>query len=230
MENLLFQGIDEAALASMLRCIGAKTEHVQKGEIILLAGERPEYIGVVLAGLLRILREDCDGNRSLLAAVAPGEIFAEALCCAGVEESPVTVMAHTDATVLLLPYRRIPHSCPNACAHHARLIENLLRLTANKNLQLQSRMEIVCLKSVRAKALRYLASFTPEQGRSITIPFNREEMADYLCVERSALSHELARMKRDGLIDFRKNQFTPCSRAASADSPKASSAACAQNP
>ena len=207
MKNLLFDGIDEAVLASMLRCIGAKTEQVQKGEIILLAGDRPEHIGVVLAGQLHISRDDYDGNRSLLATVTSGEIFAEALCCAGITESPVTVMAQTDATVLLLPYRRIPQACSNACAHHAKLIENLLRLTAGKNLLLQSRMEIVCLKSVRAKVLRYLLSFVPEQGRRITIPFNREEMADYLCVERSALSHELARMRWEGLIDYRKNRF-----------------------
>jgi len=207
MDNLLFQGIKEAALDSMLRCIGAKTEHTRKGEIILLAGDRPEYIGAVLAGQLHILREDCDGNRSLLAIISPGEIFAEALCCAGIAESPVTVTAHTDATVLLLPYRRIPRTCPNACAHHGKLIENMLQLVANKNLLLQSRMEIVSLKSVRAKVLRYLASFGSEQGLHITIPFNREEMADYLCVERSALSHELARMKRDGLIEYRKNCF-----------------------
>ena len=90
---------------------------------------------------------------------------------------------------------------------YAKLIENLLRLTAQKNLLLQSRMEIVCLKSVRAKVLRYLASFVPEQGRQITIPFNREEMADYLCVERSALSHELARMRQEGLIEYWKNCF-----------------------
>jgi len=207
LENLLFQGIDEAALASMLRCIGAKTRHLQKGEIVLLAGDRPECIGVVLIGLLHILREDYDGDRSLLAALPPGQIFAEALCCAGVAESPVTVMAHTGAAVLLLPYQRIPRACPNACAHHAKLIENLLRLTAEKNLLLQSRMEIVSLKSVRMKVLCYLESFAPGQGQPITIPFNREEMADYLCVERSALSHELARMKRDGLIEYQKNRF-----------------------
>ncbi|MCL2508388.1 MAG: Crp/Fnr family transcriptional regulator [Oscillospiraceae bacterium] len=203
----LFYGIDKTSLDSMLHCIGAKTERVQKGEIILLAGGRPEYIGVVLAGQLHILREDYGGSRSLIAAITPGKIFAEALCCAGVAESPVTVIAHTDATVLLLPFRRIPSVCPNACAHHAKLIENMLRLTAEKNLLLQSRMEIISLKSVRAEVLRYLESFVPEQGRSIIVPFNREEMADYLCVERSALSHELAWMKRDGLIEYRKNCF-----------------------
>ena len=207
MENLLFRGINAPALDSMLHCIGAKKKQVQKGEIVLLAGDKPEHIGVVLAGQLHILREDYDGNRSLLAAVTPGEIFAEALCCAGVAESPVTVLADTDATILLLPYRRISRTCANACACHAQLIENLLRLVAGKNLLLQSRMEIISLKSVRAKVLCYLEAFVPAQGHSITIPFNREEMADYLCVERSALSHELARMRREGLIEYRKNCF-----------------------
>jgi len=208
MENLLFRGIDGPALASMLHCLGARTEHARKGETLLMAGDRPEYIGVVLAGLLHISRGDRDGNRSLLATVPPGEIFAEALCCAGVAESPVTVTASVESTVLLLPFRRIPRTCPKACAHHAKLIENMLGLLAEKALRLQERMEIVCLKSVRAKALRHLASFVPEQGRSVTIPFNREQWADYLCVERSALSHELARMKRDGLIEYKKNHFT----------------------
>ena len=207
MENLLFRGMDENALESMLRCIGAKNRQAQKGEILLLAGDRPEHIGVVLSGQLHILREDAQGNRALLSTVMPGEVFAEALCCAGVEESPVTVMAHTDAAILLLPYRRIPRTCPNACAHHAQLIENLLRLTAEKNLLLQSRMELIGLKTIREKVLRYLASFAPSQVENITIPFNREEMANYLCVERSALSHELTKMRRDGLIAYRKNCF-----------------------
>jgi len=108
---------------------------------------------------------------------------------------------------MLLSFSQILHTCPNSCAYHTKLIENMLELIANKNLQLQSRMEIISLKAVRAKVMRYLESFVPKQGRNITIPFNREEMADFLCVERSALSHELSKMKRDGLIEYKKNKF-----------------------
>jgi len=201
----LFQGIDD--LAAMLKCLGAETRQVEKNEIVLLAGNKPQHVGVVLSGLLHIVREDYDGNRSLVAAVEPGEIFAESLCCAGVDESPVTVIAAAEATVLLLRFECVLRTCQNACAFHHRLIENMLRLVAEKNLFLQGRMEIMTLKTVRAKALRYLESFAPNRGQGFVIPFNREEMAEYLCVERSALSHELARMKRDGLIKYRKNQF-----------------------
>jgi len=204
----LFRGVDAAELGAMLKCLGAETRDVSKDTIVLLAGERPQYVGVVLTGQLHIIREDYDGNRSVIAAVAPGDIFAEALCCAGVLESPVTVMADIDSTVMLLSFSRILHTCPNSCAHHTKLIENMLELVANKNLQLQSRMEIVSLKTVRAKVMRYLESFAQKQGRSITVPFNREELADFLCVERSALSHELSKMKKDGLIVYEKNKFS----------------------
>ena len=201
----LFQGIDD--LDATLQCLGAETRQVNKDEFLLLAGDKPQAVGVVLSGLLHIVREDYEGNRSLVAAVKPGEIFAESLCCAGVAESPVTVAAAANSIVLLLRFERVLRACQNACAFHHRLIENMLRLVAEKNLFLQTRMEVMALKSVRAKVLRYLESFAPKRGQGFAIPFNREEMAEYLCVERSALSHELARMKRDGLIEYRKNQF-----------------------
>ena len=203
----LFNGLEVTELETMLGCLGAEVKNVRKGEIILLAGDRPRHVGITLAGQLHIIREDYDGNRSLLAAMTSGDIFAEALCCAGVAESPVTVTADADSSVMLLDFSRILHTCRNSCSFHTKLIENMLSLIAKKNIMLQTRMELVSLKSVRTKVLRYLESFAPIQGKEIAIPFNREEMADYLCVERSALSHELARMKRDGLIEYRKNIF-----------------------
>ena len=203
----LFRGIGATELTTMLKCLGAEIRDVSRNEIVLLTGDKPQYVGIVLIGQLHIVREDYDGNRSLIAAVTPGEIFAEALCCAGIPESPVTVVPDIDSTIMLLSFSRILHTCPNSCAYHTKLIENMLRLIANKNLQLQSRMEVVSIKSIRAKVMRYLESFVPSQGRNITIPFNREQMADFLYVERSALSHELSKMKKDGLIDYRKNTF-----------------------
>ncbi|MCL1791080.1 MAG: Crp/Fnr family transcriptional regulator [Peptococcaceae bacterium] len=203
----LFAGIKSEELGVMLSCIGAEVVSVKKDQIILAAGEKPEQLGIVLAGQLHIIREDYDGKRDLLAAAVQGDIFAEALCCAGVAESPITVMAVTDGAVLLLSFARLLHSCPNVCAFHTRLIGNMLGLLANKNIQLQNKMEIISLKTIRSKVLYYLETFVPKQGNQIKIPFNREELADYLCVERSALSHELARMKRDGLIEYRKNVF-----------------------
>lgn len=204
----LFKDINFNDLEAVLKCLKAEIKFFSRNEVILLAGNKPRHVGIALAGQLHITQEDFHGNRTLLAAVNPGEIFAEALCCAGVSQSPVTVTAETDATIMLMDFLRILHTCSKACSFHTKLIENMLGLIANKNLFLQNRMEIVSLKSIRAKVMRYLESLAPKQGRNITIPFNREALADYLCVERSALSHELAKMRKDGLIEYKKNAFT----------------------
>jgi len=203
----LFKDIKDTELKSVLNCIGAEVKNVKKGEIVLLTGDKPQHVGVILAGRLHIIQEDYDGNRTLMNAVEPGEIFAEALCCAGVLKSPVTVVAELDSVIMLLNFAGILHICPSVCAFHTKLVGNMLEIIAKKTLILQSRMEIIGLKSVRMKVTRYLESFMPNQTKEITIPFNREEMADFLCVERSALSHELARMKKDGLIEYKKNKF-----------------------
>lgn len=192
----------------MLTCLQAKTMAYRKDAVLLEVGSKPEYVGVVLSGRLHIVRDDIDGNRTLVATLAEADTFAETFCCAGVNESPVSVLAGTDVTVLLLSFSRILHTCPNSCIFHQTLISNMLQIIAQKNLYLQNRMEILCMKSVRSRVLEYLGTFAAKQGRSFTIPHNREEMAEYLCVERSALSHELSRMKRDGIIAYRKDNFS----------------------
>jgi len=203
----MFDNIDATDTEQILGCLGAERKFFHKDDILLLAGDKPRYIGVVIEGELYVNKEDRDGNRHIIAAVTPGQVFAEALCCADISESPVTVTSETDSLVLLLDFSRLLRTCPNSCVFHSRLIQNMLELVAKKNLLLQERMEIISLKSIRSKVMRYLEAFVPAQGYEITIPFNREQLADHLCVERSALSHELARMKKDGLIDYHKNKF-----------------------
>ncbi|MCC8123089.1 MAG: Crp/Fnr family transcriptional regulator [Oscillospiraceae bacterium] len=204
----LFLGIMPADITAMLTCLRARQKHCKRGEALLLSGDRPEHVGVILSGRLHIVKDDVDGNRSLLATLGNADLFAEALCCAGVAESPVTVLADTDTTVLLLQFSRILHTCPNTCAFHQTLISNMLRVVAQKNLYLQNRTELLGAKSVQAKVLGYLNAYARQRGLRFSVPHNREEMASYLCVERSALSHTLMRMKREGIIDYRKDQFT----------------------
>ena len=172
-----------------------------------MTGDTPKQFGAVLTGQLHVVREDYDGNRSLIAVLTPGEVFAESLCYAGVQESPVTVIADQDSTILLFKFERILQSCTNCCPFHRKLIGNMLGIIAEKNIRLQIKMEILSSRSIRARMLRYIESFTTNKGREITIPLNREELANFLCVERSALSHELMKMKKDGLIDYKKNTF-----------------------
>ena len=204
----LFKGIATPDLQCLLTKVGAAPAHAKKGTIILLAGDQPKHMGIVLTGQVHTFRENYDGSRSLLAVALAGDVFAESMYCAGLSKSLLTLEAAADSTIMLLDFLRILRTCPNSCPSHAKLVENMLRLIAGRNLMLQHRMGIISLKSIRAKVMRYLESLAPKQSRDITIPFNREELANYLCVERSALSHELARMRKDGLIDYKKNVFT----------------------
>lgn len=203
----LFAGIAQEDYPAMLACLDARVAEVKKDDFLLLAGDRPTHVGVVLSGRLHVSRVDLDGNRSLLASLLPGDFFAEALCCAGVKESPVSVQADTEGQTMLIPFARILHTCPQSCSFHSRLLENMLGVLAHKNLTLQSRMEALGHKNLRGRLLCYLEAAAVGQGRRFSIPFNREELADYLCVDRSALSRELGLLKKEGMLDYWKNNF-----------------------
>jgi CRP-like cAMP-binding protein len=202
----LFAGVKTDDIEAMMSCLNAGVSRYRRKQYVMRAGDRPDRIGVLLSGRLRIERDDADGGRAVIGVCRPGEAFAEALCCAGVAESPVSVVCEEPAEILWMRFARILGTCSNACPFHTKLIENMVALIARRNLQLQARMELLGQKTIRDKVLRYLASLGPA-GTAVTVPFDREGMADFLGAERSALSHELSRMKNDGLIDYRKSRF-----------------------
>lgn len=210
---VLFDGIAFDDLKAIFDCIDAKVKVFQKDEVVLLAGDTPTFVGITLSGKFHIVRENSEGVSTFIEAVRPGEIFAAILCGAGILESPVTVFARTCSTVMLLDFSRILHSCPNNCPFHTTLIKNMFRIVATKALGFQARLEAVNIKSLRSKIIHFLTPFALPGSGDIIIPFNREEMANFLCVDRSALSHELSRMKNDGMIEYKKNHFKLFSKA-----------------
>ncbi len=204
----LFDGIEQADLGQMLNCLEAKVIIAKKNKILLRAGSKPDQVGIVLNGMVQIVKEDADGNRMVIGVASPGEFFGEALCCAGVEESPVSVITCEDSEIMFLEFGRILRSCSHSCTFHRGLIENMLQIIAQKNLILQNRMDFLSKKTVREKVLTYLKSVAANSERHFSIPFNREELADFLCIDRTSLSRELARLKEEGVLDYWKNQFT----------------------
>lgn len=206
-KSKLFAKMNEQEIRIMLACLNARTIKLKKGGILIHRGDKVEFVGIVLCGVLHIIKEDADGERTLVAQLTPGEHFAEALCCAGINESPVSITAETDANILLIDFKRILHICTNACEFHAKLIENMLHVMAVKNVQMQERIEYISKKTIRKRILKYLSNFPASQGQTFTIPLNREELADYLCIDRSALSRELMRLKEEHILDYWKNQF-----------------------
>ncbi|MDL2264322.1 Crp/Fnr family transcriptional regulator [Synergistaceae bacterium OttesenSCG-928-I11] len=204
----LFADIARADLPAMLDCLGAAARAYGKGETVFLAGDAASRIGLVCDGAAQVVREDVFGNRTILTSLGPGELFGETFACARVDHLPVSVVAMSPSEILLLDYRRIVTTCPSSCTFHARLIENMLGILAEKNLMLNRKIEALSARSTRGKLTAYLAAQAERNGsRAFSIPFNRQELADYLAVERSAMSAELGKMRDEGLIRFHRNEF-----------------------
>jgi len=212
----LFEGISPEETATLLECVGARERRYARGETVIAEGDRVESVGIVAAGSVRVTRTDFDGNRMIIATFGAGAVFGESFACAGVERSPVSVAAETDAIAVFLPYARLLRSCESACGFHSRLIENMLKMLARKNLTLNARMEIAGMRSIREKVLAYAGLLARESGVrggkgapiTVTLPFSRAELAEYLCVDRSALSRELGRMRDGGLLSLDGRRLT----------------------
>jgi CRP/FNR family transcriptional regulator, dissimilatory nitrate respiration regulator len=204
----LFSGIEDAEIQSLLQCLNARIKCFSKGEIIFLAGEKAMEIGLVLSGSVQIVKEDFWGNRSLIAHVPSGELFAEAYSCAGERKLEVSAIASEQSEIMLIDYMRVVTTCPSSCPFHARLIRNMMGILAEKNILLNHKIEHTSKRTTRDKLMSYLLEQAKTaNSRRFVIPFDRQELADYLCVERSAMSSELGRMRDDGLLAYQKNRF-----------------------
>jgi CRP-like cAMP-binding protein len=209
----LFAGIDEGELSSLLGCLEAVRKRYKKGGMVFAAGDAPA-VGMILNGALQVLAEDPMGNRTIIGRLGTGDLFGEAFACAGAEHMPFSVEAVLDSEVLLIDVKKILVTCPAACPFHSRLIENLMAILARKNILLSAKIRHISRRTTREKLLSYLSERSREAGaREFDIPFNRQELADYLCVDRSAMSAELSRLRAEGLIEYAKNRFTLLRRA-----------------
>ena len=205
----LFETIEDQNLIAMLSCLGAKRAEFDKKYTIFAEGSPAKYFGIMLSGSAQIIRHDYYGNRSIVSGIAPGELFGEAFACAQTDTLPVSVVANEPCEVLLIDSSHVLHTCSNGCEFHRRMIYNLMRDLARKNIMVYSKLEITGKRSTREKLLAYLAHMEKQTGSAVfDIPFDRQELADYLEVDRSGLSVEISKLKREGVIDCRKNHFT----------------------
>ena len=204
----LFKGIREAELSTMLSCIGYHIGTFQKGEIVAFENENIRHIGILLSGAVDMVKEDLWGNRTMLVRMRKDELFGETFACGEDNLSVVTFLVSEDARILFMPFDRVMHSCTMACKFHHQLIENMVRIIANKNRDLMRKMEIISKRTLREKILAYLSIQAQlHDARYFEIPLGRVEWAEYLCADRSALTRELVKMKADGLIDYDRNCF-----------------------
>lgn len=204
----LFEGIPAEDLDAMLNCIGGHTVEARRGQTVFREGDPATYVGMVLSGAVRLVREDYYGNRSIVAHIGPAELFGETYACAAVTALPVSVVADTDSKVLLMDCRRITTSCTNACVFHNRMIFNLLRMVATKNLVFDQKIQVTSQRTTREKLMSYLLNQAKLQGSSsFTIPYDRQGLADYLEVDRSGLSAEISKLRKEGILQSERNHF-----------------------
>ena len=204
----LFTGITQEELNSMLTCLNGTIIRTPKGSPVFLEGDPATFVGVVLSGMVQILRTDFYGNRSVLTVVSPGGLFGEAFACAGVETLPVSAIALQNCAVLLLDCKRVLTGCSNACPFHSRLVRNLLQGIAQKNLMLTSKIRCMSQKTTQEKLMEFLLEQAKQHDSAeFVIPYDRQALADYLGVERSAMSAELSKLKKAGRIDCSGSRF-----------------------
>lgn len=204
----LFAGISIGETESMLSCLDARMKQFKKGELVLRAGTHLCDILVLAEGSLHIQRDDYWGNRSILGHIGVGEMFGEAYVS---PESGVLlndVIALEDSTVILFDVKRILTTCPSACRFHTLAVQNLFYAISEKNRLLVQKIGHMSKRTTREKLISYLSEQAERNASAaFEIPFNRQQLADFLAVDRSAMSNELCKMRDEGLLRFERNRF-----------------------
>lgn len=204
----LFDHIQEEDIGKLLDAMDVRKRTFEKGNFILYAGDTIEQIGIVLSGTLHILQEDYWGNRNILSQIRPGGLFGEAFACLPDVKSTVDVIAMEDTDVLFINITSIIHAGQILTKPQERVALNLLAIMSRRNMQLTQKIRYMSQRSTRQKLMFYLSEEALRQGSpSFTLPFNRQQLADFLSVDRSAMSAELSKMKKEGLIDYHKDKF-----------------------
>lgn len=204
----LFTGISKDDLSAMLGCMEARVAAIPKNAPVFLEGDDAGFFGIVLEGGVQIVKDDFYGNRSILTYAEPGELFGEAFACGDVEKMPVSGYAAKDSKVLLLSCKKMLTVCSSACSFHNRLIKNLLTVVANRNLNLSQKISVMSHKTTKEKLMAYLLEQAKRAGSpKFTIPLDRQALADYLGVERSAMSAELGKLRKAGILETEGSHF-----------------------
>lgn len=208
-EHPLFSGLADSEICVLLECIKATVVSKKAGEYILSAGDTTEEMGFVLTGAVMVVQDDFWGYRNIMSRIQPGDIFAEPFAALPKAALNVSVVASEDSEIMLLNVSRLLSTCHSACDFHNRLIRNLVSVLAGKTLSFNEKITHISKRTTREKLLSFLSSQAVRKGSlSFDIAFNRQELADYLCVERAAMCVELSKLQKENILHYHKNHFT----------------------
>lgn len=204
----LFFDVSDDNIIAMLGCLKSRIDIFDKNYTIFSEESPAKYIGIVLSGSVQITRTDYYGNRSILGNLCEGELFAEAFACMQMTSMPVSVIANERSEIMFIDCNHILHTCQNSCPFHQQLIYNLVKVLAAKTVMFQQKIEITSKRTTREKLLTYLTICAKKNNKnSFKIPFTRQELADYLEVDRSGLSAEISKLRKEGILECKRNYF-----------------------
>ena len=207
-KNALFEGITPEKIPAVLKCLQARIKKFKRDEFICMEGDQAGFIGIVLAGQIQVFHDDYNGNRNLTASFGTGALFAEAFACAGVAVMPVSILSYTDSAILFIDARQLLGHSSDDCGFHAQITANLLKIMARKNMLLNQKLGYISHKTTAEKLMSFLNDQAKlHQSLEFTIPYDRQGLADYLGVERSAMSAELGKLQKQGVLITKKNYF-----------------------
>lgn len=206
--NALFEGIEKTQLPTILKCLNAQMKKFGKDEFICQEGDKAGFIGIVLEGRIQIFHDDYDGNRNLTASLDAGAMFAEAFACAKVPFMPVDILSYTDSVILFIDVNQILNHTGESCHFHEQITGNLLKIMARKNMLINQKLNYISHKTTAEKLMAFLNDQAKlHHSPEFTIPYDRQSLADYLGVERSAMSAELSKLQKKGVLITKKNYF-----------------------
>ncbi|MBQ4122480.1 Crp/Fnr family transcriptional regulator [bacterium] len=206
LDIAFFENINNNEILELLKCIGIKTKKFKQNSYILKTGEKIDYLGVILEGNAQIIKNDFLNRERIIENLKIDDIFGHNIVCLGQNKSPVDVITKTNCEVLLLPFEKVITPCNKLCKYHLQLIKNVMKMISKRNSLLNDKLDIIGQKTTREKILALLENYKTEKG-IFSIPYSREEMAKFLCIDRSAMSRELCKMRDEGILRFNKNHF-----------------------
>ena len=205
----LFSDLSEEEIAKLCDCLDMRKKEVVRESFVFSAGDKVRSVYLILSGRMHIIDEDFWGNRTIIETLEENTLFGEAYVLSSAETHLVSVVAAEDSVVLEINPVRLYETCSKACTCHIKIIKNTMRILSEKIVRLTEKVGYIIQRTTRDKILSYLSRCAYQADNdSFTIPYTRQQMADYLCVDRSALSHELSKLRESGLIDYHKNYFT----------------------
>lgn len=206
----LFKNIESHDLPTLLKCLNARQKIYKAGELVSPQNEKNEtMVGLILSGSANLVREDRSGNSTLISMLYAGDTFGEVLSSAKAAMPGLMLECTDNCSILFIDFQDITKRCERACIFHSQLVENMMGIVAKKAIELNGKVELLSCRTIREKLICYLSKMAAKCGKpSFNVALSRTQLADYLCVDRSAMTRELCKMQSEGLIGFEKERFT----------------------